>query len=222
MSAGSRAVPLPRPAGHAAGFTLVELLVALTLFAILSVLLFGGFHFGVRAWEVGSERIDRLSRVEPVQNLLRRQLSQVSLPRLYPTEAERERRPTTAFIGTGEAMIFIAPLPAHEGLGGLYVFSLSVRRGSELVLGWRLFRPDDFDPENFEAEEESVLLGGISGAVLSYYGVTDPDRPPQWNKTWDGTLGPPELIRLRVTFPPDDLRRWPDLVVSPRIGIEQF
>ena len=34
------------------GFTLVELLVATTLLALLSVVLFGGLRFGARAWEV--------------------------------------------------------------------------------------------------------------------------------------------------------------------------
>ena len=35
----------------AAGFTLVELLVAMTLLGFLTVLLFGGLRFGTRAWE---------------------------------------------------------------------------------------------------------------------------------------------------------------------------
>ncbi len=34
-----------------AGFTLVELLVAMTLLAFLSITLFGGLRFGARSWE---------------------------------------------------------------------------------------------------------------------------------------------------------------------------
>lgn len=224
MSAGDRMDPLPGPAGPGAGFTLVELLVALTLFAIMSVLLFSGLRFGVRAWEVGGDRIERLALVESVQNLLRRQLSQASLP--YIPVDVRARAPVSGFIGTSDAVRFIARLPAHRGSGGLYVFLLSAKHTgtrAELRLSWQTFLPDALSPESFEPEDERSLLDGVADFQFAYYGSYDPARAPQWNETWDGILGLPDLIRIRVTFPPGDIRRWPDLVVAPRLSpAEEF
>ena len=129
---------------HAGGFTLVELLVALTLFALMSVLMFGGLRFGLRAWESGGERIDEAAQVEVVQNLLRRALSQAR----RTLGSDEDRDTLSVFSGTPDTMSFVAPLPSHSGNGGLAVFLLSERQnsdGASLALAWKIFRPDDLD-----------------------------------------------------------------------------
>jgi len=204
---------------HAGGFTLVELLVALTLFALMSVLMFGGLRFGLRAWESGGERIDEAAQVEVVQSLLRRALSQARLPWLLVPEDE-DHDTLSLFSGTPDTMSFVAPLPSHSGNGGLAVFLLSERQngeGASLALAWKIFRPDDFDSAAFETDEERLLLEDIAGIEFAYYGRFDANLPPDWLDQWDGLLGLPQLIRVRLSFPPGDRRRWPDLVVAPRL-----
>jgi general secretion pathway protein J len=209
---------------HRAGFTLLELLVGLTLFALMSVLMFSGFRFGLRAWEAGGERIDRMTRIELVQNLLRRELSEVSLPQLTATEESREA--VSEFTGTSESMTFVAPLPGHGGAGGPYLFSLAaanVAGRTQLMLGWRVFRSDPSRRGNYDAPEESLLLDGIADVELAYYGSFDPEHPqPHWTDHWVAQFGLPQLIRLRVTFPAGDPRRWPDLIVAPRLYVPSF
>src|SRR5262245_45924092 len=209
---------------HAAGFTLVELLVALTLFALMSVLMFGGLRFGLRAWESGSRLMDEAAQVELAQGLLRRELSQARLPSLVIAE-EEEHDTISAFVGTADAMSFVAPLPSHSGIAGLGVFLLSERQpqngdGATLTLAWKVFRPDEFNSQTAEAaepDEERVLLEGFAGMELAYYGRFDSNLPPDWLDHWDGNFGLPELIRVRVSFPAGDRRRWPDLLVAPRL-----
>ena len=65
----------PTRSRSTAGFTLVELLVAMTLIGLISVALFGGLRFGARAWEAGNERAESFSQLEVVQSLLRRELN---------------------------------------------------------------------------------------------------------------------------------------------------
>jgi general secretion pathway protein J len=185
----------------------------------MSVLMFGGLRFGLRAWESGSERIDEATQVELVQSLLRRGLSQARLPWLLVPEDE-DRDTLSAFTGTPDTMSFVAPLPSHSGNGGLAVFLLSERQngeGATLALAWKIFRPDDFDSAAFETDEERLLLEDIAGIEFAYYGRFNASLPPDWLDQWDGLLGLPQLIRVRVSFPPGDRRRWPDLVVAPRL-----
>ena len=53
----------PRTEPEAAGFTLVEILVAITLLGLLMAALFGGVQLGVRAWE--SSEAEETSHVAP-------------------------------------------------------------------------------------------------------------------------------------------------------------
>jgi len=199
-----------RPAGPQ-GFTLLELLVALTLMALLSVLLFGGLHFGVRAWEAGGKHIEQASRVETVQNLLRRQVSQA---RRLPQAADAGS--VAPFVGQADSLVFIAPLPVHRGIGGSYLFRLTHRETngrSDLALAWHLYRPELLTGGLAEPDEEATLLEDIAGIELAYYGAVDEEQPMQWWDAWDGASGMPQLVRLRVEFPQGDPRRWPDLII---------
>jgi general secretion pathway protein J len=200
------------------GFTLVELLIALTLVGLLTVALFGGLRFGTRAWEAGNRQAEILAETEAVQGLLRRLLSQVILPR----PAEGGALAAEAMEGTADGLRFVSVLPSHIGVGGLYIFNLSLADDEDtarLDLAWRLYRPDD--PEPFVSGEDQdrqrrALIEGIENAVISYYGVRQGDQDADWHDDWFGTAGPPALVSIKIEFAETDRRSWPALVVAPR------
>ena len=134
-----------------AGFTLIELLVALTLLGLISVVLFGGLRFGTRAWEAGNLRAEQLARVQAVQALLRRRISQALPPKSAAADAADGRK---NFAGEPDALQFFAVMPSRAGVGGIYAFELAVIEGSDwegapaekgvlLEFTWRLHRGDD-------------------------------------------------------------------------------
>lgn len=193
------------------GFTLVELLVALTVMALLSLVLFGGLRFGIRAWETGGARMDQTYRVEAVQSLLRRQLSHIRLP---PPATDADA--VMSFAGDRDSLTFVAPLPVHRGIGGSHLFHLakSERNGrSDLTLAWSLYRPELLTTGPSMLEAGTTLLEDIAGVELSYFGAPLPEQAPQWWDAWDLNDGEPQLVGVRVEFRPGDLRRWPDLIV---------
>lgn len=219
------AVSSPR---RSAGFTLIELLVALTIAGLVSVALMGGLRFGLRAWEVGQERMAVQSEVEVVHTLARRFLAQSIVP-LAGGRALDDRAPD--FAGQADRVQLVSVVPAHVGLGGLYRIELAWRDmvdGGALALRWRLYRPDqetafddDFDEEETLISGGRVLLRQVAEAHFSYYGVEGNSRTPEWHETWDAEAGLPELIALRVAFEEGSGRSWPELVVSPRLnGLE--
>lgn len=197
-----------QPRASSQGFTLIELLVALTLMALLSIVLFGGLRFGVRAWEGGGDHIEQAHRIEAVQSLLRRGISQARLP---PQAADAA--PFPAFDGSSDRLTFVAPLPAHRGIGGSYLFRLSTQEHdgrSDLILTWQIYRPDGgLAPP----EEATTMLENIAAIELSYYGAVGPEQPMQWRDAWDSTNGIPRMVRMRVEFPSSEARRWPDLII---------
>jgi len=56
------------------GFTLLELLLAMTLVALIVVLVYGSLRLGIRAWEKGEQSAERSQTTRIVLDLLRRQI----------------------------------------------------------------------------------------------------------------------------------------------------
>lgn len=198
-----------------AGFTLVELLVVVALLGLISVALFGGIRFGARSWEAGHSRLEEVNEVEVAQSVLRRLLGRSREVSLFTASRDRD---AVSFTGRQDAVYFAAPLPAHRGLGGAYGYALGVRRdqdGGQLVLAWRLQRPESPPSADGDFEDETVLLSNIAGVSLVYFGSEEPGRAAVWRDSWDGFAGLPRLVRMTVAFPPDDGRYWPPLTIAP-------
>jgi general secretion pathway protein J len=190
------------------GFTLVELLVGLALMGLMSVVLFGGIRFGMRALDAGNERMERAARIQVVQDLLRRQLGQAAQP---PSAAQK----LASFRGQSDGVTFIASF-ARQNSGARRIFTLELagEQADDLRLSWQALRPAGIEGSNGTA----VLLQDVTGAEFSYYGRRNPDDPARWWTEWNAVDMLPSLIRLRVTFLESEHLRWPDLIVPLRLA----
>lgn len=209
------------------GFTLVELLVVMTLFGLLSLALVGGLRFGTRAWEAGAARGEALSQIEVVQGVIRRQLGEVVPPALEGARTSE----SVVFAGAADSLEFFTYFPGHRGAGGRNYFRLAILPDDEqmrLDLSWRLYRADGSLYENADAEddgdsgEERKLIAGIESAEFRYFGALDRDREPDWHDEWDLEEKLPELVALTITFSPGDRRYWPELIVAPRLAAQSI
>ena len=198
------------------GFTLLELLIAMTLMGIILVMLYGGLRLGMRSWEVGEARADSINELRVVQDFIRRQLRQaVTTTRMTDDNQGR----AIAFEGEPERVVFVAPMLEYLGLGGLYVIQIDAIEDAEsahLRVRWWPFRPDAFEQgEDSGVEgggvEETVLLSGVSELQWSYFGASEPNADPQWYEHWENTSQPPMLVRLRLLYLGES---WPDLVMA--------
>lgn len=188
-----------------AGFTLLELLVALTILALLVTLLSGGLRFGTRVWQTGQISSDELSTMEATEGLLRRVIASA------PAAAQRTpgAAQTNLFRGSADSMRFVGPAPALAMPEGLYEITLAIRNG-KLLLTWNAFR-SDLGTLSKRAGEQ-VLVSGLSDAAFAY-------RSPgsaTWASSWSTPTSSPALVMIRLGRA-NDARRWPDLVVAPRL-----
>lgn len=190
----------------------------MALLGLVSVLLFGGIRFGARSWEVGHERLEEINEVEIAQAALRRLLGRSREVTLFEANRSREAVP---FLGRRDEVFFAAPLPAHRGIGGAYGFALQLSRnagGDDLVLAWRLQRPETPPSEPEEFEDRTTIMSDVRDVTFAYYGAPEEGRPADWMETWDGTNGLPRLIRVTVEFDLDDGRYWPPLTIAPTLA----
>ena len=96
------------------GFTLVELLVAVTLISLLTVLLFGGLRFGTRSADAVGRRIDASSDMALLYDFMQTQLANAQ-----PTlAAEDTTSDSVKFDGEPTTISFVGLPPTEVDLGG--------------------------------------------------------------------------------------------------------
>jgi len=98
--------------GAAAGFTLIEVVIALTLVAALLAVTFGGLRVGLAAWRQGDARAERLQRVRSLNQLLVRAVGGA-----HPYRVDATGPAPLAFQGERDRLAFVTarppvPLPA--------------------------------------------------------------------------------------------------------------
>ena len=191
------------------GFTLLELLIALTLLGLITVMLYGGLHLAIRGAAIGERRAEISEQVRLIQSFIRREVSQV-----YPLVWRGEGKQRVAFNGGSEALHFAAILPAHRGEGGLYLVSIGVADSypaHRLIFSYRLARPKIQDFETKEAPQERVVLvDDIERVELLYYGRQEKEDEARWHSRWRDRNNLPRLVRLRLKTVS---LVWPDLVI---------
>lgn len=191
-----------------AGFTLLELLVALVVLGFILAGLSQGVRYGLRATDVQARTLAEQGELDAVDRALRRLIEQMD-----PSSA----RDGPGLRGGAARMVFASELPeaAVTQSGGQPTrraeVSLGVDGARRLVLR-AVPRPagKPFGPPPPPLETE--LLRGVDRIELAYW----PRGPaPRWTGAWTAD-SLPLLIRLRVVFPPGDRRRWPDIVAAPK------
>lgn len=190
------------------GTTLIELLVGLSVLALMAVLLLGGMRLGLRVWESGGDRQVFEQRLERADAFLRQLLAQAgrAAPAIQTPGADETTGPAitpiakAGFLGEAERMHFIALLPYQLGSDGNYEFELSRHgnaRGGNLVLGWR--RGGGPAGER-GAPAQTVLLGGVRSLRLAYFGHLTNEAASAWHDRWADPGGLPALIRLDLSL----------------------
>jgi general secretion pathway protein J len=204
------------------GFTLLELLIAITLLGLLAGLLFGGLSFGVRVWEKGDAELEKMAELQIAQGLIRRMISRA----LVSDFPEGQDEDAAIFEGTPNTVRFVGPAPAQSLPGGFYRLSIRADDESEksrLVMSWRLLDPDEpgVGAGTGEDEDENVvvLVENIADVSLEFFGPDNEegDGDPLWQDRWEDMPSLPLLVRMNVTFPDGDRRIWPELVVAPMV-----
>lgn len=173
----------------------MELLIALAMVALITLLLFSGLRLGSRAWESVTVSTERTGALRLANEFLVRTLAQ-----MRPAQALVEAQTVAVFAGDRERLEFAAPLSEHVGLPGLYILRLSLEGAGErrnLVLtrwlmhpeilagkddipAWKPLKDDsqmelDALPAELEAAGgafgRTLLLEDLEGLEISYYGA---------------------------------------------------
>jgi general secretion pathway protein J len=203
---------MPDRRGAQAGFTLLEVLVALTLLGVLCVALFGAVHVGAVGWRRAEQRSGAIEDAAAVQGVLQRMIvtARPVFASADPTDA------TVAFDGAASSLALIGRLPdaIAPGLQGQQRLFVAERDGQRtLMLAWRLDLPA---ADGGELPETTVaLLDHVRAVRFAYYGPSEDGAAARWSDTWEARAALPVLVRLHIERETGETGAWPDVVAGP-------
>ena len=205
-----------------AGFTLLELLIGLTLLGGLLILVYSSLNLGLRAWDSGDARAAVASHQRIVQSFLRRELGQV-----FPVRWRGIPESKIAFEGAKHELKFVTALNLGAALkegglqwGQLYLADDSQEgtRRQSLFLKREVFDLHAKDWSGLDSAKPTRLIEGVKAIEISYFGAENDTADPKWTDEWNQPLRMPLLVKISVKT--DLGRDVPELVVALKLGEE--
>ena len=204
-----------RPASTA-GFTLVELLLAITLMAILLGLTYSGLRAATRSAERGEDKLAIAGEIRASHQFIRKQLNQM-LPLAF-AQVDELNEARIVFLGDSRSVQFVAPMPGYLGSGGPQVQLLELADGDDGdVLQFRHSLLQFFEEEFLYDRDPIVLLENIEAAEFEFAGRDEEGFLTPWMPVWEQLDALPVAVRLNIVFTEDKQAQWPVLVAGVRV-----
>ncbi|WP_256646216.1 prepilin-type N-terminal cleavage/methylation domain-containing protein [Thermomonas paludicola] len=193
---------------RAAGFTLLEVLLAVTLLAAALALGFGILRAAVATSERGEQMARRNEQMRAVSDFLRRRIGGAQgIVFAFDPQSGRSLR----FAGDARSMRFVADLPDYLGRGGPHLHELQVRTigtSVRLDVDFQLVQGGEALPA---ATPPEPLATGLARVDFAYRTLDERGAMGEWRPEWGAPDTLPLQVRVRIA---DAQGAWPDMVVG--------
>jgi general secretion pathway protein J len=179
------------PAREAAGFTLLEMLVAVTLVAVMAVALWAVFRISIRSWTRGTEFMDANQKHRSILNLVRKQMAS-TYGLLVFEDLQLGGTGTLLFSGKRDSVQFVSlnSLQFQENPGlTLVAYGVEQNPGGDYALVERESRYLGSVPEggiSLEGSKAVPIFENLSTCLLEYFDPGDQNNASQWVQEWNG------------------------------------
>ena len=199
------------------GFTLLEVLIGMSIMSIMMLLLFASLRICVQNWNAGERKIAQVSQAAIIQNFL-----QSKLHSAVPLDGDFLEEPQFSFQGSQDQMQFVAAMPASAGRLGLQLFKMSLQpadrgeQGSVLQVEMHPFFPQGESDAQWTVKPV-VILKKIHSLKFAYFGSDSDFRnsDSSWQNNWLEKDSLPRLVSVDIELVDGEL--WPQLVVALKV-----
>ncbi len=192
---------------NATGFTLIEVLIAMTLLSVMVALLFGSMKLCADSWQKGEAKIADVNDVAVVYQFFQHHLTTANP--LWDDFSEENR--TLAFQGHQQSLQFVSAFPASAKKSGLQLFSLKLMNEGDQNYIQVSIKP--FFPiakgEEWQVEEVT-LLNHVKDFSLSYFAIDEMQPEGTWQDEWFNMETMPRLVKIKIEL--DNGNFWPEMI----------
>jgi general secretion pathway protein J len=191
----------------ASGFTLIEVLIAMTLLSVMVALLFGSMKLCADSWQKGETKIADVNSTAVVYQFFQHHLT-TAIP-LWDDFSDENR--TLSFQGHQQSLQFVSAFPASAKKSGLQLFSLKLMdddEGKYLQVSIKPFFPIGKGEE--WQDEEVTLLNHVSDFSVSYFAIDEMQPEGTWQDEWVNMEAMPRLVKIKIAL--DNGNYWPEMI----------
>jgi prepilin-type N-terminal cleavage/methylation domain-containing protein len=173
------------------GFTLLELLISMTLFLLIVVILGGALRLGFRSIGAAEKKLDLLERFRTSVRIINTQL-QSSAPLTYDEDGARKYY----FKGDATNLQFATPQSVWGGENGCVIVSYRLQTTDKgrlaLIASERL--------SGREEVQEVKLFDDLKALSFSYFSREGTEEEGKWTDEWSDNSRYPERLRVNITM----------------------
>jgi general secretion pathway protein J len=194
------------PRGQARAFTLVEVMVSLTIMGFILLMIFGVFRLGIAAWEKGETSREDYQKVRIVSQLVSQQMKS-AVP--YKVKAQKAEGDYLVFEGKPRSLKFVSTLSLRNRkpsgfVYAFYEFQEGGKEGGRLLLYEGRAVNKNFLEELPPEEARVPLFAGLSAVRFEYLREEDALKslPGGWVEQWDAKeeKALPAAMRMTLVF----------------------
>ena len=169
------------------GFTLLEVVIAVTILTFVVLIIGNFFRLGMNAWDKGEQEAVWTQRFRVLSGLFSQQLKSS-----YPYEMEIDGEKVVLFKGRSDSMLFATAL-TDPPYGGFKWVRYSHKDGTLYQKEGLL--PDKKLLDNISGDEEEVD-SYIEEVKFAYLSLDD----GEWKDSWDFSDKLPKAVRVKISY----------------------
>lgn len=171
------------------GFTLIELIIAITILSFIAVIIGNAFRLGIRAWERGEKETEDSQLMRALPGLLSQQIKS-----FYPYRMKMENKDedVVVFKGEPDSVIFVTTL-TDASFGGAKWVKYTFRDG-KLFYKEGLLPDRKFEEKVQGGDDEEIVDAQIGDCEFSYLSTDD----DEWKEKWDFGDDPPGAVKIKL------------------------
>lgn len=183
---------------NSSGFTLLELLVSITVLSLIITISYSALRLGTRSWDASIKIINNNTNTRSAVELMKNKLEHI-----YPIYWNNDAKRILSFAGDEESFKFIAPSPQGRELGEYFEYMFVINRNlsnASLELFYEPHNPEDnsFAVDRYSPSRE--ILNNLSDIKFLYYGQPDNNRFEDWFAEWpDDFASFPLAVQVIIT-----------------------